>query len=788
MEQEELGRLEARCIQEQPPACAAACPVHVDARGMAAAIAKGDFASAARIYRKTVPFPGIISRICDRPCQAICRRGEVGAAVSIRDLEKACLDWAGDLKEGDVVLPKKDRRIAVVGAGLSGLTAAFDLARKGYSVEVFEKEARPGGSLFRFPAGQLPEEVIEADLKALEKVGVIIRTNVTVGENILLNRICEEFDAVYLATGEPPSGGFAPPFLKEGRGDLAVDEQGQVVIDPVTLATTKSKVFAGGSIRRARERPSPIESMADGRRAAVSIDRALQNVSLTAARAGEGSYQTRLFTSTEGVEPAPAVPMAGETLGYSMQEAVLEAKRCIQCQCLECVKVCEYLNSFGSYPKKYIRQIYNNLAIVMGHRHANKLINSCSLCGLCREVCPEDLHMGLVCKKAREVMVSQGRMPPSAHDFPIRDMIFSNSETCALARLQPGTDTSRRLFFPGCQLSASAPEHVRKTYGLLCQKLSGGVGLMLRCCGAPAEWSGRTELFSSSLRDIRALWEEMEKPEIILACSTCYEIFKTHLPEAGIVSLWEVLDNLGLPEAPPHAAEPSRTLAVHDACSTRHEKKVHESVRNILRRTGFEIEELPLSREKTECCGYGGLMFFANPDLARNLISRRIQQSESDYLAYCAMCRDYLASGGKRTLHLLDLVLGAPIDEAAQQRGPGYTLRRENRVRLKNTLLKDLWRETPAGKETFEMIRLNISNELRELLEQRQILDSDIQQVVDFAERSGVRLHNRRTGRFLAHHKPVAVTYWVEYTPSEGEFIIHNAYSHRMEISEEINS
>ena len=67
----------------------------------------------------------------------------------------------------------------------------------------------------------------------------------------------------------------------------------------------------------------------------------------------------------------------------------------------------------------------------MGHRHANKLINSCSLCGLCREVCPEDLHMGLICKKARETMVDQGKMPPSAHDFPLRDMSFSNSDKCA---------------------------------------------------------------------------------------------------------------------------------------------------------------------------------------------------------------------------------------------------------------------------------------------------------------------------------------------------------------------
>src|SRR5208337_2301151 len=111
MDQEELGKLEARCIQEQPAACAAACPVHVDARAMAAAIAKGDFASAAKIYRKTVPFPGIISRICDQPCKAVCKRGEVGAAVSIRDLEKSCLDGAGEFKDAAIAPAKKDKRV-----------------------------------------------------------------------------------------------------------------------------------------------------------------------------------------------------------------------------------------------------------------------------------------------------------------------------------------------------------------------------------------------------------------------------------------------------------------------------------------------------------------------------------------------------------------------------------------------------------------------------------------------------------------------------------------------------
>jgi glutamate synthase (NADPH) small chain len=775
MEQEELRQLEDRCIQEQPPACTAACPVHLDARALAAAVAQGDFAAAAKIVKKTLPFPGIISRICDQPCRAVCKRGQAGAPIAVRGLEKACLDWAADLPVKITALPKRGKRLAIVGGGLSGLTTAFDLAKKGYDVAVFEKEGRLGGSLWRFDAAELPGEVIAADLEILEKLGVEVRLGLIVGRDIALNDLLKEFEAIYLALGENPPDTFG----------LALDDQGRVALDPLTFATGREGVFAGGGMRLGPEH-SPIQALADGRRAAISIDRYLQKVSLSAARVREGSQETRLFTSTAGVEPQPEVAMTSAG-GFTTDEAVREAQRCLQCQCLECVKVCEFLNSFESYPRKYIRQIYNNLAIIKGHRQANQLINSCSVCGLCREVCPENLHMGLVCKAARELMVNQGKMPPSAHDFPLRDMGFSNSGKCALARHQPGTAASRHLFFPGCQLSGSSPHQVEQVYAILTQRLAGGVGLMLRCCGAPADWSGRAELFQETLAAFTAQWEALGRPQLILACSTCYEIFKTHLPQAAIVSLWEVIDGLGLPEAPP-AAVPA-VVAVHDACSTRHEPQIHASVRNILRRMGLEIDELRLSREITECCGYGGLMFFANPELAKQVIQRRIQENPADYVAYCAICRDYLASRGKRTLHLLDLVLGTPWDEAAGRRGPGYSQRHENRAHLKMRLLKELWGEGMVEQGGHDWIPLQISAEVREILEQRQILDEDIQEVIEFAERTGRKLLNRQTGRTLAHHKPTSVTYWVEYTPApEGGFVIHNAYCHRMEIVEEAAS
>jgi hypothetical protein len=419
----------------------------------------------------------------------------------------------------------------------------------------------------------------------------------------------------------------------------------------------------------------------------------------------------------------------------------------------------------------------------MGHRHANKLINSCSLCGLCREVCPEDLHMGLVCRAAREELVRKGKMPPSAHDFPIRDMEFSNSDQCGMVRHEPGSSHSEFLFYPGCQLSASSPDQVMKVYAMLREKLSGGVGIALGCCGAPAEWSGRVDLFRKTGEAFLQHYVEMGSPTVILACSTCHAVFKAHHPEVHIESLWEVFERLGLPETTVNPA--ASTLAIHDPCTTRHESHIQDSVRRILIRLGVDLMELPLGRDRTECCGYGGLMFFANRDLARAAIDRRINESSLNYVAYCAICRDFFASRGKPTVHLLDLILGSDVEESARRRAPGYSQRHENRVRLKRALLRELWGEEIMGSLLPELIRLEIPDAVSRIMEERLILEEDIRQVIDHAGKTGLRLRNQETGHLLAHHKPASVTYWVEYSLEGDTYVIHNAYSHRMEIVEE---
>jgi hypothetical protein len=201
---------------------------------------------------------------------------------------------------------------------------------------------------------------------------------------------------------------------------------------------------------------------------------------------------------------------------------------------------------------------------------------------------------------------------------------------------------------------------------------------------------------------------------------------------------------------------------------------------------GYTIDELPLSRERTECCSYGGLMWNANRPLAEQTIRRRISENPQPYVTYCAMCRDFFARQGKPTYHILDLIYSNEQPSLApEQPGPGYSQRHENRARLKAALLKEYWSEFMPDPQTHESIRLNLSAAIQAVLEERMILVEDIQKVIENAERTGKRMQNAHSGHYLAYFKPTSVTYWVEYSPqADGSFIIHNAYSHRMEIGQ----
>lgn len=744
MDGQQVKVWESQCIEESPPACSAACPVHLDVRGMVELVKKGDFKAAHVLFCRFIQFPGIIGHLCDHPCEGACKRREAGEAIQIHRLEHFIANAGFTAPAFRVNKQLARKRIAVIGAGLSGLTVAADLAIRGHAVAVFEAQAQACDRLRK----RLPASVIDADLARFEGTGIEWRFN----EAADAAALAEEFDAVYLGTGANSPA---------------------IAIDPLTFATDHPKVFAGGSIRYSHPY-SVITSLADGRYAALSIDRLLQGASLTANRDTQGTQPTRLYVNTARHAPQAAVAPADPVQGYSQAEAMAEAARCFPCHCLECVQVCPYLAHYGSYPKRYIREIYNNETIVMGQRKSNRMIDSCTLCGLCAEVCPENLGMGEVCLSARQGMVEKGRMPVSHHDFALRDLAFSRSDAFTLARHQPDHDKSALLFYPGCQLAASSPDHVQRIYAHLCEKVDGGVGLMLGCCGAPAHWAARGDLFDETRAEFRAEWERLGKPPVVTACSSCYRMFSDHSPEVPVESLWPLLERIGLPEGRSLPA----TLAIHDPCTTRHETGLQQSVRRLAAQRGITVQEID-GAERTTCCGFGGLTQFANREVADKIVDRRIGQKDSNYLTYCAMCRDNFARRGKRAVHILDLLYSD--DDDAARADPGYSMRQENRGRLKRQLLHNVWGE--AVNEPAATIELVVTAEVLADLERKLILLDDIRQVIRHAEDTGERLLDSGSGHYVACHRPVRITYWVEYTVDGNRYLVHRAYSHRMEVS-----
>lgn len=772
MEKNELIAWESKCVQEEAPECTSTCPLHVDARHFLKEIRKGDWGAAYKVLNKTMPFPGILGRICDHPCEERCKRNLLGGPIAIGALERLCVEKNAGRKRIQP-LPRKSQCIAVLGGGLSGVTSAFDLLRKGFVVSLYDAADRLGGALLDMPQQLLPREVITEELAVLEALRADIQLGVQL-DKALFDRVCEEYDAVVIDRDSAHGIDFS----------LELDEDGLIAITPSTGATNMEKVFAGGGTRL-RGCFSPVMEVLEGRKPALSIERLMQKVNLEVGRGHEGSYNSRLYTNLEDVDPVPRVVPADTANGYTEEEAFAEASRCIQCECMECVKKCLFMERYKGYPKKYAREIFNNERILLGAAHQyNVFTNSCSACGLCETVCPNGFSMADMCLEARRTLLKQKIMPPSFHEFALQDMAYSNGERFFLLRHEPGKQLSEWLYFPSCQLSSSSPGEVMESYTHLKETLSGGVGILLGCCGAPAFWAGREDLFREAVAMIRDSWIEMGKPRVITACATCQDIFTENIPEIDTVPIWKLLEQYGVPVlSGAGASGAKKTVAIVDPCITRKNREVQKSIRAIVQKLGMVVEELPLSGDKPECCGYGGLMYNANPTLARDVVERRSTASESDYLAYCAMCRDNFAFAGKKVSHLIEHLF--PVVEGADPADRGWiswSERRSNRAKVREGIVRSLGEKNDLPEDDFEKLPVSMSDDVMKKIDRQRILLSDISKVIRHAEQTGRKITRKENGNFLAYLQPENVTFWVEYAIDDTGYIVHNAYCHRMKI------
>jgi Fe-S oxidoreductase len=789
MDLDKLLEIGNKCIRSEPPVCVASCPVHMDVIAFTSEIEKGDFKKAYKLLESKIPLARLIGKICDHPCEKSCVRKDAGGSIHVSELEKAVVNLGYIAPKKAFPIPKQKGNVAVIGGGVSGMVTAVQLDKKGYKVTIFEKSNRLGGRIWDFEGKALDRATIEEELQSIQKIGIQINYNTEVLDADLQEYMAQ-YDAVYLGTGH-----------WEKHYD----------IDPNTFQADNLSLFIGGEI--VNKNQSIIFSVSSGKRAAISIERYIGKISLTASREREGIYETLLNYKVDDI--TSEAPVQKETESYSEAEAIQEAKRCLKCQCNECIKACVHMQKYNITPDSYIRSIAHNERIKLGTHFANEMINSCTECGLCEVQCPEGISMKNIIHEARESMVSRGKMPLSAHDFALKDMKFSNSDAFTLVRKQPSKEQAKNmfyypviafsqyarglykgsgktgyLFYPGCQLSATHSEYIGDIYKHIVGTIKENdadhdVGLYLGCCGAPADWAGRQDLMQENVDKIKSVWEEMDKPIFILACSSCSSTFEKYLPMIQTVSLWEIFDKYGLPEV--DIKKGKRVLNIHDACATRHDAKIHESVRNIVKTLGYKIEELEYSKDKTKCCGYGGLVSYANKAQAKAFQEDRVKESQEDILVYCAMCKDSLVREEKKAYHILDIIYGKDKNDASLQKMPTLSERQNNRKRLKTDLLKEIWGEN----QDMDLVnhydfKLEIQKDVIDIMEQRYILVTDVEKVLDSSRKSNERFFNPETSSYLAKLRLENVTYWVGYEEKEDALIyVNSVYSHRMEIVED---
>lgn len=192
--------------------CMSACPVNTEAGRYVNLIAQGKFREAYNVARKPNPFASICGRICAAPCEDACRRGQIDQPVSIRALKRFVCEQFGVESMVDLsrirealgpALPSRSERIAVIGAGPAGLSAAHDLALLGYPVTVYEAQPVPGGMLrLGVPEYRLPRELIRLEINAILSLGVDLRLNQRLGEDFTIASLREDgYQAVFLAIG-----------------------------------------------------------------------------------------------------------------------------------------------------------------------------------------------------------------------------------------------------------------------------------------------------------------------------------------------------------------------------------------------------------------------------------------------------------------------------------------------------------------------------------------------------------------------------------------------------------
>ncbi len=367
--------------------CYFTCPAHMDIPLMLRQISQQNPRAAIETVKRDIALPAVLGRICPKPCEKGCRRGGADGPVAVCRLKRYVADV--DLASGDPYRPEckppTGKRVAIVGAGPTGLSAAYYLVQQGHAVTLFDDQAQPGGRL-RQQIGQeesqLAPGVLDGEIELILRLGVELRRNTPVGQKPSLGDLRSQFDAVLVACG-------AIEKQETHRWGLEASGRG-IQVKRETFETGLEGVFAAGNAIRTKG--LVVRSVADGKEAAFAIGQYLAGKPVTGpqkpfsvrmGRLGGGELSEFVSSASQSSREEPSAPGGL----YTLSEAAGQAGRCLHCDCrgLSGCKLKRYAARYGADPNRYrgerapFRQYAQHSLVIY---EPGKCIN----CGLCIEI------------------------------------------------------------------------------------------------------------------------------------------------------------------------------------------------------------------------------------------------------------------------------------------------------------------------------------------------------------------------------------------------------------------
>ncbi len=390
--------------------CQSTCPAHMDIPLMLGQVAAGELGEAIATVKSDIALPATLGRVCPELCERTCRRSQVDSPASICLIKRhvADVDLASETPYLPPCRPGTGKKIAIVGAGPTGLAAAFHLLQAGHACTVYDDNSRPGGVLrSRFDEEQLPPKVLDAEIAVIERIGAQFRMDVRIGKDTPLADLTDRFDAVLVAVGKIHAG-------DAGALGLQASKDG-IHIDRTTHETNVTRVFAAGDAVHPTD--LVIRNVADGKAAACNIDQHLQVGSALRTNTEAGPAvrpTTRKFASRVGRLSAEELiqltlgasdvsriqPAGGSTVGLTHDEAQAEALRCLHCDCgnLSGCRLRKYAQQYGAVATRYRGE---RRAFERHIQHGDIVYEpgKCILCGLCVQIATaqgEDLGLTFI--------------------------------------------------------------------------------------------------------------------------------------------------------------------------------------------------------------------------------------------------------------------------------------------------------------------------------------------------------------------------------------------------------